>query len=393
MKIESLEYIDHASGWRLEKTDFDRLTLLVGASGVGKSRILEAILHLKQIAGASLPLLSSNGVGWNIRFSTSSGRLCEWEGRFEIGNLKTKGSPLGPSIIGDNFSPSIEFEKLIIDGSLIVNHGQAQILFQRLSCKKSAIELFKEQEIIKEVHNEFSKILFDDSGPKRRTLDFMKSGVNSGISFDPEEELPTLDAIKNSGEQTESKLYRTYVNRLPVFEDIKGLFIEVFPYIQDLRVELSKTPSYLYSNMSPEVESIDSYSLHAQIKETGVPDWIDEERISSGMLKTLLHIAELYLCPDHSLILIDEFENSLGVNCIDEMTSTMLAPERNLQFILTSHHPYIINNIGPEYWKIVTRKGSVVTTRDAAALGIGRSKHEAFIQLINREEYSEGVTA
>ena len=135
--------------------------------------------------------------------------------------------------------------------------------------------------------------------------------------------------------------------------------------------------------------TVKHFTLEIQIKERGIADWISN--ISSGMLKTMVHIAQLQLCSNSSLILIDEFENSLGVNCIDELTSSILSSERGLQFIITSHHPYIINNINHTNWKIVTRKGSAVTARDAAEFNFDKSKHKAFTQLINLDLYSEGV--
>jgi AAA15 family ATPase/GTPase len=109
------------------------------------------------------------------------------------------------------------------------------------------------------------------------------------------------------------------------------------------------------------------------------------------MFKTLMYISEIYLYPEGTVILIDEFENSLGVNCIDIVTD-LLMEKRNLQFILTSHHPYIINKIGMEYWKIVTRKGGVVTVKDAKSFNLGKTRHQAFTQLINLEEYTEGIS-
>lgn len=104
-----------------------------------------------------------------------------------------------------------------------------------------------------------------------------------------------------------------------------------------------------------------------------------------------MHIAELYLCADHTVILIDEFENSLGINCINQVTQSILESGRNLQFIITSHHPYIINDMNFSHWKIVTRKGSIVTAIDAEKFGIGKSKHQAFTQLANLTAYSEGI--
>ena len=95
--------------------------------------------------------------------------------------------------------------------------------------------------------------------------------------------------------------------------------------------------------MSKIDQDVTKEELSPQIKEIGVPEWIGPECISSGMFKSLVHISELYLSTDGTLFLIDEFENSLGINCIDELTTDILQSGRKLQFILTSHHPYIIN--------------------------------------------------
>jgi len=94
---------------------------------------------------------------------------------------------------------------------------------------------------------------------------------------------------------------------------------------------------------------------------------------------------------DSPALTIDEFENSLGVNCIDSVTDLILE-NRNLQFIITSHHPYIINNISPEFWKIVLRKGGLISTKNAEDFHISKSRQKAFIDLINvLEDYYENI--
>ncbi len=50
MRIKSLEYHDHARGWKFEPVEFSNLNLLVGVSGAGKTQILNAILNSKKIA-------------------------------------------------------------------------------------------------------------------------------------------------------------------------------------------------------------------------------------------------------------------------------------------------------------------------------------------------------
>jgi hypothetical protein len=69
----------------------------------------------------------------------------------------------------------------------------------------------------------------------------------------------------------------------------------------------------------------------------------------------------------------------------------ILHVDRNIQFIITSHHPYIINNIDMSHWKIVSRKGGVISTKNAIDLRLGESRHKAFKQLIQSPEYSKGI--
>ncbi len=44
------------------------------------------------------------------------------------------------------------------------------------------------------------------------------------------------------------------------------------------------------------------------------------------------------------------------------------------------------------YWKIITRKGSVVKALEANELNLGKSKHEVFMQLLQLDEFTQGVS-
>ena len=60
MKILELSYEDKATGWKLNPVQFSDLNLLVGVSGVGKTKILKAILNIKKIVeGESLNSVQS----------------------------------------------------------------------------------------------------------------------------------------------------------------------------------------------------------------------------------------------------------------------------------------------------------------------------------------------
>ncbi len=381
MKIISFEYRDHATEWSLETIEFQPLSLLVGASGVGKTRILEAILHLKQIArGASL-----NGVQWKVNFLINDD-VYEWNGKFEHKWFFSETLFDNSDDEDEQDKPNVATENLSINGILVIERTSEGIFFNgtktvKLSQKESAISLLKEEDQIKSVHSEFSKILFDGSAKEERGLIKVIFEDEVAPKKNTYKDLPS---IRNSAETLRSKLYLTYVHVPDQFEEIKNSFIAIFPYIEDVKIEPIKNSVGRIPHILREVPFI-------QIKEVGIQNWIDERKLSSGMYRTLMHIAELYLCADGTVILIDEFENSLGINCIDEITSSIVTYERDLQFIITSHHPYIINNISSSNWKVITRKAGAVKNYNATQLNIGKSKHEAFTQLINLDKYFDGV--
>jgi predicted ATPase len=111
------------------------------------------------------------------------------------------------------------------------------------------------------------------------------------------------------------------------------------------------------------------------------------------MLRALGLLVDLTLAPPGTLVLLDEFENSLGVNCMGPLTDFMLSRTSELQFIITSHHPYIINNIPMAHWKLVQRRGGTVHVTPASEIPAlqGPSAQDGFIRLINSPEFEEGM--
>ena len=80
----------------------------------------------------------------------------------------------------------------------------------------------------------------------------------------------------------------------------------------------------------------------------------------------------------------------LGINCLPAATRFLISRAPDLQLIITSHHPYIIEQIPTSYWKIVTRRGSLVQVLPAAtipALSDARTHLDRFTRLINLPEY------
>jgi len=375
MRINSVQYHDKKQEWKYSPIHFFNMTLLVGISGVGKTQILKSLISLKDIAKGK----SQDGVAWEISFSNEGAEYL-WEGEFE---LLDKNS-FFENIISDDEEdnkPKLIKEIVKLNGKEIAKRDEKEIFFEgkkmpKLAPEESLISIFKEEENIKKAFEGFKKIIFRDHTQKEeitfRMLDFSKI----------KKKHKTLSDIKESDLDTILKLYCLFESQKKTFNLIKEGFTDVFPQIEDVKIEPIKDDN---------VPSIFSESPIIHIKEKGVNKWIPQNRISSGMLRTFLHISEMYLLNEGTVILIDEFENSLGVNCINVLTEDLMFENNNLQFIATSHHPYIINQIHYEYWKIVTRKKGEIITYDAKEFNLGESHHERFMNLINLPKYKKGI--
>ena len=394
MKLLRLSYQDLSSGLSIDSCKFfPDLNLLVGISGAGKTSILKAISNLKRIANGE----SINGVKWDVELLTNDHVRYHWLGEFEVRKarslIKIEEDEVN-SNDGEN-KVSIISETLLKDQEVLIARNQEVIEFKhsktpKLASYLSCIELFNQEEDVFPVRQEFNKMIFN-------SLKFNSSysAVDKILENDEYAEYNSLSELQSSQLPISDKLLITYQKYPDTFEIIKRKFLDIFPQVEDLKIEflepfklgdigmlVSLTPIFLLEDL-PRI----------QIKEKNSHVWIVEPNISSGMIKSLMFLATIELSPDGSVILIDEFENSLGVNCLDTLTEDLLVNYRDLQFIITSHHPYIINNISPAYWKIVTRKGGVIQVHNAADFHISKTRQKAFIDLINvLEEFPQGIS-
>lgn len=381
MKIQKLEYRDREYDLYLEPVEFSpNITLLVGVSGAGKTQIIRSILSLKKIANGD----SLNGVYWDVTFLTKDNISYRWKGEFE--NVEVLRIRINHSEEKDNFQLISEY--LYKDEQIIIQRDSEKIIFAgnrtpKLSPFQSIVELLNQEEDISPVQEEINKIILTNPDEAfeaiwRIPISLLARYENCSVSDIQESHLPIF-----------MKLSLVYRYLPQTFNKIKNRFMEIFNNIEDIKIESPFTDNEIPVALA----DIFKGATIVYLKEKGVFDWISQNYISSGMFKTLMYISELYLSPEGSVILIDEFENSLGVNCIDSVTDLILE-NKGIQFIITSHHPYIINNIGTKHWKIVTRQGNKIQVKEPEDLGISKSRHQGFVDLINvLEESSEEVEA
>lgn len=378
MNIRTLEFKNKSDGWEIQKMSFQQLNLLVGASGVGKTQILQAIHTLKRIAKGE----SFSGIQWKLEFTTNDGGEYIWEGEFEDNKF-----PLD-YYNQDRNRPSSRIlnEKIEKDKTIIAERNPEGITFKsaqpiKLPSEISLLYLLKEDELIKPLYEHLLKIVLPDE-----ILDYNMKSEYGIIPIAPHhyDEYDRFENLQEENIPAEIKLYIIYHKFNDDFQTIKQRFCEIFPEIEDIKIDRIKDNE---SNTPREYQN----KVFIHIKHHNVEQWIPSVSMSSGMFRTFLLLSEIYLCADGSVILIDEFENSLGINCIRDITDEILSTDRNIQFIITSHHPYIINNVEFQYWKLLTRNGGTIKAQDITEKLSEKSRYERFMQLIQLEEYQTGL--
>jgi len=374
MRILTYKYKDvDPIGWHFSKVEFDKVNLLVGDTATGKTRLLNTIFNLGRF---SVSNEFKNG-GWDITFKHNDATY-RWV-------LETETMKDGESgIIQDNIW-KIERQREIP----IVGRDRTSFKFNgrevpKLSSKENSVWLLKEEELVKPIYEGFSNIMqrrfFGDELVNMTGYQTIPVNFIEKIKKDR-----GLKRLFQAEFNLSGTLYFLSEYHKDIFNKICTLYKGIFPFIIE-------TTLIDIRDLNKNISVIGPMPIFC-IKEKGIDKWIPILDISSGMQKVLLMLTDIFVFPEEGIYLIDEYENSLGINAIDFFPSFILEVEKDIQFIVTSHHPYIINEIPVKNWYVFHRKGTEVTIKRGSELAerFGKSKQKAFIQLINDPFYTDGV--
>jgi predicted ATPase len=389
MLLKTLSYQDKRTGWTLQDLELDRFNLLVGASGVGKTRILRAIREVRATAyGRGEATFQSIGTHADVAISFTVGFEHEgddyiWE--FESSPASRQEGASRPPHPAPSLKTLVTREKLTSTRKgVLFERGEDSLVFRgkalpQLNRAETALVLLAEP-TVQEVRDAFTNLLDD----RRTAISAFIPPVPPGYGL---AHLGSLEDLRSylTTEPAVMKAFFLQEQFASDFARLKQLFIDIFPSVEDIAVKRTLSMG--------EKERELHLQLDFELKEHDVPVWIPVEEFSSGMLRTLTHLIDIWLAPAGTVILIDEFENSLGVNCMGPLTEFIQSRASELQFIITSHHPYIINKIPKSHWKVVRRKGSVVRVTPASEIRAlqGASAQDDFTRLLNSPEFEEGL--
>ena len=374
MKINYLIYKNITEDYTIEKVDFRRrLTLLVGASGVGKTQILNALRQICQFAG-NRKMTRKNAFEAELGFATKDNKEYIWKIKTSLQDKRLEADVEGIGIRVLEESLSYTNGNLIFfkneEGVTISGYEQVPMSKEN----ESLISQYQNMANVNEVYWELR--MMESSNLEEDMSDFTPSDFflddvskNKKIGIELAERFASSAMVSPFVRFGTMKLIE-----LPEYASIHDSALEqfqdIFPTIQDI--------DYVENEMN-------QYGIAIKTND----HWVMQKNISSGMLKSSWHIINILTVEKDAVIMMDEFENGLRIKCIDVVSNMILEERPDIQIIMTSHHPYIINCIPMENWLITRRVGKKVQTISAQDYHLGQSKHEAYIELMNRLKQEE----
>lgn len=361
-------------GWQFPDVHLKNVNLLVGESASGKSTLLNMIFSI------AFKIVQDVGTPWgfyHFRFE-HGGAEYEWEMEArpkEDDSIEIFRESLKK--LANNSEPTLLFERH--ETEIKVRNS----LVPRMSPQSSCIYLFREDPDIMLVHSGFKLVM-------RR--DFASSELNKacGIQSIPKTLLSKVEKSKSLSDLMHLEL--TLSNRLFLlktifdkqYKKLLSLYKDIFPFVSEFEFkDMEETGAVLGLPGRMPI-------LHVKDKSSSAS--VSLQLLSSGMKKVLLILTDIVMMDKGTVYLLDEYENSLGVNAINFLPSIIAEYGEGQQFIITSHHPYLINTIPVNNWIVFHRNGLQISVKhgDDLAKSYGKSKQQAFIKLLNDPFFTDG---
>src|SRR5262249_44809978 len=148
-------------GWKLNEIAFDDFNLLVGNSGVGKTRILKAIR--KVVNTGALGMSDLVECQWVMEINDEDHRY-RWSAKTE--DFESWAYSIDPS--PGNRSPELIRETIWLEDKIIVERAGASFSFEgkslpKLKATESAISLLRDEDSLSPLYRSFSRFIFSEA--------------------------------------------------------------------------------------------------------------------------------------------------------------------------------------------------------------------------------------
>lgn len=375
MKLISFEFSDPTKSQLVMNSLLfnSQINLMVGESGSGKTRLFNMIFNTASMAVGGRGISTGK---WKMVFSHDE-KTYTW--LFEAEEIDENSESKAAITYECLYSGTKENAESKIFERTLTNNTFNGTSAPKISSNLSGINVYKDESSIKNAFNGLTQI-------KRRTfsgsdlvLAVTISAYPKGIIQKFQDKKLFAHSLYEHEFNLHTNLYLLHKFCKKTFQEILNQYKFVFPFVEDIIVASS-------NSVMPHIGVDGAVVL---IKEKHVSKATPLTDISSGMIKVLLIITDILTSPKSSLYMIDEYENSLGMNAINFLPSFLSEFCEERQFLITTHHPALINGIKTNDWIVFTRKGSTISTTKGAILmdRYSKSKQERYLQLINDPEF------
>ena len=359
---------DDAS-WDFDAVNLKNINLLIGASGSGKTRFLNTFFNFADFVSKGVNLRSGK---WEIIIE-KEGNKYDWEFS-SISYDRNKYIIKNEILTKTSETTNIDLK--------LVERDENSFKFMNNTLPKlpkdiASVHLLKEEDTIKPIYDVFSHMMRRRFHKDELDISSIPLGLSHEIVNEFKTNKSTMELFAGNF-PVQLKLYLMKQIFPEKYDSALKYYKSVFTFIEEFKFEMAQSNSIIPILL---------------VKEKGVKDWIQYIHLSSGMQKVLLIITDILTLPGECAYLIDEYENSLGVNAIDFLPQFISEFGMDNQFLITTHHPYLINNIPIENWLIFNRKGSKIRIKSGNDYieRFGKSKQSFFNQLLNDSFYNEGT--
>jgi AAA15 family ATPase/GTPase len=324
MRIKSFSY--NNEDWTLQEIDLQKVNLLVGKNGTGKSK---TISHLDSL----------------VNF------IAKWE--LYITNLDTRWEI---SWVNDNdttfsYTLQIHFDE---------NSDNNVFIFEELLMQNDDILIQRNEDGSCQIYSETNK-LFDIYNPPSNKLALLSRRDTKAYPY-------IEDIINWANHSYELSFSSINSNELSV--EIESSSYEDYPKVYS-RLNGIQQQSVLnnFNSIGFNIATIKHESkgtLHyLVIKEKGLDAEIFEETLSQGMLRALcllIYIEYLISKNKKATLLIDDLGEGLDYERATKLGKMLfkLCEENNIQLIATSNDSFLMDVIDIDYWNVLIREGKVV---------------------------------
>lgn len=333
--------------------------LLLGLNGTGKTAVLDAMFGLRELLAGRAKITDRN------TFHPST--LTHWQSE------RCQAFELQATVRGERYLYRLEIEHGI-------DRQRSRIVEERLSaatttlfeCNKGEVQLYRDDGSV---------------GPSFRT-DWSESALARVV---PQESNTRLTAFMDAIRATVICTIRPVLLQAestgedPILDRFAGNFVNWYRHAVQENPTLSgghekalKSVIEGFNSIHLQQSGLDSRALMLEFVEDGAPEGSPEGRnghyrmrfdeISDGQRALVVLYALLYLRPPNGSIVLflDEPDNFLALPEIQPWLMEMieLGDETSSQFVICSHHPELVDYLGPEHGLMLRRGETAITTAE-----------------------------